>query len=84
MKIEFARNRRLISRELLQGCTVAALILAGGVLAPAQASLLDTSFNPGSGANGFINAIVRRPMAESSLRVRLRNSMESLAPESPG
>jgi len=60
MKIEFARNRRLISRELLQGCTVAALILAGGVLAPAQASLLDTSFNPGSGANGFINAIVRQ------------------------
>jgi len=60
MKIPFVRSRRWRSREILPGWMVAAFILAHVVSAPAQISLLDPSFNPGTGANGVINAIARQ------------------------
>src|SRR5438105_1554689 len=57
MKLSPRRHHRLISWDFRQGCAVACLMLAGVLHAAAQTSLLDPSFDPGTGSHGIINAI---------------------------
>ena len=60
MKLSPRRHHRLIAWDFRQGCAVAALMLAGVLHGSAQTSLLDPSFDPGTGPNGIINALARQ------------------------
>src|SRR5947207_757174 len=51
---------RFLWKKTVQCQFLAAFVLAHVVVASAPANLLDTSFNPGSGANNPINAVARQ------------------------
>src|SRR5258706_8895219 len=61
MKAKFYSSCLGPPQRILRGGAFAALLLFQAVLVMAQASLLDTSFNPASGTNELITAMARQP-----------------------
>src|SRR4051794_40510027 len=61
MRTSFIGGRRFLSHKTVQRRVVAAFALAHVVIGSASAAnLLDTSFDPGSGASGVITAIAHQ------------------------